>query len=103
MPPSSTTPTRSRLRAELSRHAVETARRLDDPAAVGYTLNARHRAPWGPENVEDRLAVADEIVELGERAGDRQLALQGRARRALDLLARLQDFLATFRVFASSV
>jgi tetratricopeptide (TPR) repeat protein len=71
---------------ELSRQAVEMARRLEDPATLAYALNGRHRALWGPQNAEDRFAVASEIVELAERAGDRELALRGRALRVVDLL-----------------
>src|SRR5205823_13747609 len=47
---------------------------------------ARRRALWGPENAQDRLALAREIVELADRARDRELALRGRALCVVDLL-----------------
>jgi tetratricopeptide (TPR) repeat protein len=73
-------------RAELARDAVQMARRLEDPAALAYALNAGHGALWGPENAQERLAIATEIIALAERAGSRALALQGHARRVTDLL-----------------
>jgi tetratricopeptide (TPR) repeat protein len=83
-------------RVTLSREAVEMARRLELPAVLAYALNARHGALSGPENVEDRLAVATETVELAQRAGDRALEVQGRARRVVDLL-ELGDLVAANR------
>lgn len=74
------------LRTELARDAVDMARRVGDPAALAYAANARHGALWGPENAEERLEVATEIVQLAEAAGSDELALQGRARRVTDLL-----------------
>jgi tetratricopeptide (TPR) repeat protein len=77
---------RRERRVALSHAAVAMARRLGDPETLAYTLNARHGTLWESENVEDRLAVASEIVELAERAGNRELALHGHARRVADLL-----------------
>ena len=64
-------------RAELAAEAVTIARRLDDPEALAYTLNARHLALWEPENAHERLAIATEIVALAQRAGSGELALAG--------------------------
>jgi eukaryotic-like serine/threonine-protein kinase len=75
-----------RRRAELVDEAVTLARRLDEPATLAYVLNARYAAMWGPENVEERLAIADEVVELARRAGDHRLAREGRGRRIVALL-----------------
>jgi tetratricopeptide (TPR) repeat protein len=41
---------------------------------------------WGPANASERLAVAGEVVDLAERAGDRQLACEGRNHRVVALL-----------------
>jgi tetratricopeptide (TPR) repeat protein len=73
-------------REELSRSAVELARRLGDGATLAYALNARHLAVWGPDNIEERLALAAEIVELAQQAGDVSLELTGRVWRLADLL-----------------
>ena len=45
------------------------ARRLDDAATIAYALNARYAALWGPENVEERLEMADEVLELARGDG----------------------------------
>jgi tetratricopeptide (TPR) repeat protein len=73
-------------RAGLVDEAVAIARRLDDPATIAYTLNARYAALWAPENVTERLAIADEVMELARRAGDHRLAREGRGRRIVTLL-----------------
>src|SRR5262249_1662340 len=49
-------------------------------------LNARYAAIWAPENMTERLAIADEVVELARRAGDERLAREGRGRRIVTLL-----------------
>ncbi|MCH8921233.1 MAG: tetratricopeptide repeat protein, partial [Chloroflexi bacterium] len=64
-------------RESLSRQAVEMARRVADPVALLYALSGSYYALWGTTNVEERLAVAAEIVELGEQAGDIEMALTG--------------------------
>ena len=53
------------------------ARRVGDPDAMTSTLNARRWALSGPEAIDERLAVATELVRAAERAGDKELALQG--------------------------
>ena len=75
-------------RVELSQQAMEMARRVDDPVALVYALRGRYYSLWGPENVEERLAVATEIVQLGEQGGDREMALTGRSWRLHGLLER---------------
>lgn len=73
-------------RLALSQEALETARRLGDTSTLAFALNARHWALWGHENVQERLAVATEIVRLAETVGARELALTGRAWRIANLL-----------------
>jgi tetratricopeptide (TPR) repeat protein len=75
-------------RAALAEEAVETARRVGDAATLAYTLSARDATLWGLPGAPERLAVAREVVELAGRAGDRELALEGLARRAVALLER---------------
>ncbi len=69
-----------------SREAVEVARRTQDREALAFALSARHYALCGPDRVSEGLALAEEIVELAEQAGDRELALEGRAWRIVDLV-----------------
>ncbi len=69
-----------------SREAVEIARCSRDHAALGFALSARHYALCAPDHASERLAIADEIVALAERTGDRELALEGRAWRIVDFV-----------------
>ena len=73
-------------RDSLSRDAVELARRLGDPATVGEALRARHVAIWGPDNVEERLAISTEMTTAAERAGNREEVIAGSFWRLADLL-----------------
>ncbi len=73
-------------RDALSRDALAMARRLGDPATLAYALNCRHLAAWGPDDLEDRLALATEMVRLAERVGDRDLEARGRHLRVTNLL-----------------
>lgn len=58
-----------RVRA-LGDDAVETARRLGDPATLAVALAARHVSGLGPDNLTGRLADATELIKLGEQADD---------------------------------
>jgi len=58
--------------------ALALARHSDDPAALAAALSARHVVAWGPDGCEERMRLADEMLGLAERAGDRELALQAR-------------------------
>ena len=70
---------RSRERSEaLGAEAVELARRSGDQQDLTYALNARHVSLWRPDRLDERLAIAREMVALAERTGDREGELQGR-------------------------
>jgi len=73
-------------RAAVSQEAVAIARRVGDTGVLADALSARHVAIWGPENVDERLTVATEIVQLAEEAGNQWQALQGHLLRLIDLL-----------------
>ncbi|MGQ0804220.1 MAG: hypothetical protein ACT4PI_10220, partial [Actinomycetota bacterium] len=73
-------------RLELSAGAVEAARRLGDAAVLAAALHSRLRAIWGPDNVADRLAVSTEMLDAATAAGDAELAMTARGRRAANLL-----------------
>ena len=73
-----------RTRSEtLSAEAVATARAAGDHRALTSALNARHVALWRPDRVEERLAVAGEMIAAG--AGERHAELQARNWRVTDL------------------
>jgi tetratricopeptide (TPR) repeat protein len=75
-------------RIALSREALEIARGAGDPTTLGLALLGRHWALWDPDHLEERLAVATELVRLAERIGAREMTLQGRAWRVGMLLER---------------
>ena len=73
-------------RTALSKQAVDMARRIGDPATLATALFGRHLALWDPGNAEERLRVANEIVQLATDTANRELALQGYRWRMPDLL-----------------
>ena len=72
--------------ARVSREAVDIARRIGDDRALVYALSVRHLTLWGPENVAERLAVADEVVRLANDQNDTEGILQGRVWQVIDRL-----------------
>ena len=70
----------------LSAEAVAAARRADDDGALTAALNARRVAIWDIDHTHERLAVATEMTEAAERAGEPATVLQGRAWRVVDLM-----------------
>ena len=73
-------------RAALSRQAVAVARRVGDPTTLALTLFQVHWPLWRPDNVDERLAMATEVVRLGSETGDITLLARGHHMRAWDLL-----------------
>ncbi len=78
-------PSRER-RASLSKQAVDIARRMGDPALLGYVLDARFQAIWAADNIGERLVIAAEMVQLSESTGDLERLFQGHAFRIWTLL-----------------
>jgi DNA-binding SARP family transcriptional activator len=62
----------------LAHEAVTLARTAGDPDALLAALSARHVALWTPEGLNDRLAVAEEMIALAERTERPEQELQGR-------------------------
>jgi tetratricopeptide (TPR) repeat protein len=75
-------PDRARSPA-LSAAAVEMARRSDDRAALAVALNARRLAIWGPDDLEERMAVTEELLSLVSGLDRRELSIGGLAVRGL--------------------
>ena len=73
------------VRMRLSAEALAGGRRAGGRALL-EALNARHVALWSPPHVEERLAIADELIDAGRAAGDREAELQGMNWRVVDLL-----------------
>jgi tetratricopeptide (TPR) repeat protein len=70
------------LREAFSLEAVEMARRIGEVGAMASALRARWLAVWGPDGLEERSALAEEILQLARATDDRETQLIGRARRA---------------------
>jgi tetratricopeptide (TPR) repeat protein len=76
--------------ASLSREAVELARGLDDRDALAWALVARRVVLWGPDNIDELLALSSEIVALVEEIGDWEQGVNAHTLR-LELLLTLGD------------
>ena len=68
--------------------ALALARRSGDRAALAAALGARVYAFWGPDALDERLAIEREIVSLAAALGDREMELRGRLWCLADLLER---------------
>ncbi|HEX5950499.1 MAG TPA: AAA family ATPase, partial [Actinomycetota bacterium] len=80
-------------REALSLEAVEIARRLGEPGPLASALRARWMAAWGPDGLEERVDMAEEVLRLAVETGDRETELVGRARR-VTCAVELGDLLA---------
>ena len=74
--------------ASLSQEGVEMARRIGDSAALAHALAGRQEAVWRPDNLEDRFAIATQIVRLAEQVGDKEFALLAHCQRHTCLIER---------------
>lgn len=70
----------------VSCQAVDMARRGGDARVLGSVLKSTHFALWVPEDIEQRLSVGSEIVQLAGLVGDRTLAFEGHLFRLISLL-----------------
>ncbi|HEY6394822.1 MAG TPA: adenylate/guanylate cyclase domain-containing protein, partial [Candidatus Binataceae bacterium] len=70
----------------LSQSAVQIARELGDNSVLIYSLCMWHYALWGPDNLENRLKAADEMVLLARNSGDREWELRAREMYLADTL-----------------
>jgi tetratricopeptide (TPR) repeat protein len=73
-------------RETMSQAALDMSRRLGDPVTLAYALDGRHCANLGPDVVERRLAIADELIQVSEAAGDTERAFGGHEYRMHALL-----------------
>lgn len=72
--------------AILGRQAVEMARSLDDPRTLLYALVGLCGAIWWPENPEERLTIADEIIVDARAVVESEREFQGHLVREISLL-----------------
>ena len=72
----------------LARAAIDLARATGDPGVLAAVLRTMHSALWTPGDIEWRPALADEIVALAARTGDRLLGMNGQLLRLWSALER---------------
>jgi class 3 adenylate cyclase/tetratricopeptide (TPR) repeat protein len=89
----------------ISSEAIEMARRTGDDDALAFALACAHTAISDPGHLDARLMVSTELVAVGERAGNPELAYVGHVHRACDLLelARVDDARRSARAAAEIV
>jgi tetratricopeptide (TPR) repeat protein len=66
-------------REALAREAIAIAQAAGDPEALCYVLNATHWALWGPDNTDERLAMAVEAKRLASEQGLKAMLLDASA------------------------
>jgi DNA-binding CsgD family transcriptional regulator len=70
---------------EILRAIVDDARDSADPIALGECLSLLHHAVLTPRYARERLPIADELMALAARTGDRTLSIMGLLWRTVDL------------------
>jgi hypothetical protein len=70
----------------LSQGALELARAGGDQATLMYALAGRFWATYWPDNAEERLGLADELLAVANRAGDVERTYDGHQSRCAALL-----------------
>ena len=73
-------------RETMSQAALDMSRRLGDPVTLAYALDGSHCANMGPDVVERRLAIAEELIQVSDAAGDTERAFGGHEYRMHALL-----------------
>lgn len=71
---------------ELARRALRLARESQNPAALGDAIDASHLLLTEADDAPQRLALADQMIELGQRHREVDILIRGRTRRAVHLL-----------------
>lgn len=78
----------SNRRSELADEAISTARRVGDDVALAHALAGWCDVFSGPDDVDRRLAAAQEVIALATASGQRPLELLGRRLRIVALMER---------------
>ncbi len=73
-------------RDQLSREAVELARRSGNPASLAYALDGRAAAIVGPDTVAEGLALGSELCDVARRTGDAERVVSGHMWRIIPML-----------------
>lgn len=70
---------------ELAREAVEIARQCDK-LTLAFCLGSYHSSQWGPDAVQRRVEIADELIALAKEIGDKEREFEGRGYRTFAAL-----------------
>ncbi len=75
------------------KEAIEIARRLGERVTLARALDARHNSLLGPDDLEERVALGIELLEVAHEGGDPETILGAHQRRVNDLLelGRIRD------------
>jgi nucleoside-triphosphatase THEP1 len=87
-------------RLDISRAAIEMARRLDDREALGTALHARQWALGTPGLIAERLATTDEMLRVAAEENDGELAFLAHNAR-FNCLLELGDGAGAWRALAA--
>jgi class 3 adenylate cyclase len=71
---------------ELSQQALDGARRAGEPEALAFAVHARRTALGAIEHIEERLALAEELLSAAQKAGFLDLVAAAHTSRHSDLL-----------------
>lgn len=71
---------------DLARRALRLARESQNPAALGDAIDASHLLLAEADDAPQRLALADQMIALGQRHREVDVLIRGRTRRAVHLL-----------------
>jgi DNA-binding SARP family transcriptional activator len=77
-------------RRALSEEALRAARRMDDPATLGYAIQGYILGHHGPDHTRAQLELATELIELAAQVGDKERVVDGHEER-LDALIELGE------------
>jgi DNA-binding SARP family transcriptional activator len=97
-------PTRDR-RDRLSNEAVDLARRSGNPSALAYALDGRAAAILAPDTVAEGLALATELIDVGEAIGNTNAIVHGHMNRVIShgLLGGISELEADLAALAGIV
>jgi DNA-binding CsgD family transcriptional regulator len=70
----------------IGKQAIEIARSIADSGTLAFTLGVMHNMPWEPQETEERLNGATEMLQFARGAGNDELVQDARARRIQYLL-----------------
>jgi DNA-binding SARP family transcriptional activator len=73
-------------RLDYGREALESARRLGDPATLGHALDGYVSSRHSPDFTAEQVALSTELVEVATAIGDLERAVDGREHRLAALL-----------------